>query len=82
MYIALLFRAGNLEATLKSNYVYPFIEIFFRAYKSRAGTAVILATIIVVDVGLVISVVAASSRMLWSFARDRGFPFWTYVRRV
>ena len=71
MYIAILFCIGDLEAATNTEYVYPFIEVLVQAIHSTAGSAVISAILIVVDLGLVIGVVAASSRMLWSFARDR-----------
>ena len=82
MYIAILFCAGDLEAAINTEYVYPFIEVLVQAIHSTAGSAVILAILIVVDLGLVIGVVAASSRMLWSFARDRGIPGWRQISKV
>ncbi|KAL9081129.1 MAG: hypothetical protein Q9159_007419 [Coniocarpon cinnabarinum] len=82
MDIAVLFSAGDIDKALNSDYVYPFIEVVMQALDSRAGTAIVVAVIIVVDVALVIGVVAASSRMLWSFARDRGVPFWKQVQQV
>ena len=82
MYIAVLFCLGDIDAVLNSDYVYPFIEVLLQATHSSAGTAVILTIIIIVDLGLVVGVVAASSRMLWSFARDRGVPGWRQISRV
>lgn len=82
MYIAILFCVGDLEAAINTECVYPFIEVLVQAIHSTAGSAVILAILIVVDLGLVIGVVAASSRMLWSFARDRGIPGWRQISKV
>ena len=82
MFIAILFCIGDIDAAVTSPYVYPFIEVLIQATKSVAGTAVILAIIIIVDLALVIGVVAASSRMLWSFARDRGVPGWRQISKV
>ena len=82
MFIAILFCIGDINAAVTSTYVYPFIEVLIQATKSVAGTAVILAIIIIVDLALVIGVVAASSRMLWSFARDRGVPGWRQISKV
>lgn len=82
MYIAVLFCAGDIDAAINSSYVYPFVEIVLQATSSRAGSAVIAAIIVIVFFGLVIGVVAASSRMLWAFARDRGVPCWTWLRQV
>ena len=82
MYIAILFCLGNLDEVVNSKFIYPFIEVILQATRSSAGTVVILAIFIIVDLGLVIGVVAASSRMLWAFARDRGVPGWRYISRV
>ena len=82
MYIAILFCVGDLEAAINTEYIYPFIEVLLQAIRSTAGSAVILAIMIVVDLGLVVGVVAASSRMLWSFARDRGVPGWRQISKV
>ena len=82
MFITILFCIGYLHAVESSPYIYPFIEVLLQATNSTAGTAVILALIIVADLALVIGVVAASSRMLWSFARDRGVPGWKHISKV
>lgn len=82
MYIAILFCVGDLEAAINTEYVYPFIEVLVQAIHSTAGSAVMLAILIVVDLGVVIGVVAASSQMLWSFARDRGIPGWRQISKV
>ncbi|KAL2036554.1 hypothetical protein N7G274_010711 [Stereocaulon virgatum] len=82
MHIATLFCAGNLLDAITSPYAYPFIKVLRQALNSVAGTAVILAVIIIIDLGCVIAVVATSSRMLWSFARDRGIPGWRHISKV
>jgi len=82
MYIAILFSLGDLKAATDTHFIYAFIEVLLQATKSTAGSAVIVAILIIVDLGLVIGVVAASSRMLWSFARDRGLPGWRQISKV
>lgn len=82
MYIAILFSMGDVNNALTTDYVYPFIEVLVQATNSKPGSAVILAVLIIVDLALVVGVVAASSRMLWSFARDRGVPGWRYISKV
>lgn len=82
MFLAILFRIGDLQAAIESDYVYPFIEVLLQATRSRAGTAVIIAVLVVVDLGIIIGVVAAASRMLWAFARDRGVPGWRFISKV
>jgi choline transport protein len=82
MYCAILFCAGDLDAALTSRFIYPFIEVIEQALNSTTGTALVLVIILLVDLGLVVGVVAASSRMLWSFARDRGVPGWRRLSQV
>ncbi|CAG8955886.1 hypothetical protein HYFRA_00008736 [Hymenoscyphus fraxineus] len=81
-YLAILFCAGDLQAALESRFIYAFIEILEQALHSTAGTAIILVIFILVDVGLVVGVMATCSRMVWSFARDRGVPGWRRLSKV
>ena len=82
MLIALLFCIGDIEAVINTKYNYPFIEILLQATNSIPGTAVMMSIIIVVDLGLCMASMAATSRMLWAFARDRGLPGWRMISKV
>ncbi|CAG8979880.1 hypothetical protein HYALB_00002654 [Hymenoscyphus albidus] len=81
-YLAILFCAVDLQAALESRFIYAFIEILEQALHSTAGTAIILVIFILIDVGLVVGVMATCSRMVWSFARDRGVPGWRRLSKV
>lgn len=80
--IALLFCIGDPNVVLGTNFTYPIIEIFKQGTKSVGGSAVMVALIIVVGLSLDIGNMAAASRMLWSFARDRGVPGWRCISKV
>ncbi|KAI9677807.1 MAG: hypothetical protein M1822_008119 [Bathelium mastoideum] len=80
--IAVVFCLGNIEEVLNTQFNFPFVQVFIQATNSTAGTAVMVAVIIVLDLGLVISCVAAGSRQLWSFSRDRGVPGWSFFSKV
>ncbi|TVY35551.1 Choline transport protein [Lachnellula subtilissima] len=82
MYIGFLFSAGDLQAALDTDFIYPYIEVLVQALQSKAGVALMLSLILLVDVGLMIGVTAAASRMLWAFARDRGIPGWRRISEV
>ena len=82
MWIAVLFCLGNPQEALDTEYVFPFIEVLVQAIRSTGGSAAIVAVLIVVNLGVIIGVVAASARMLWSFARDRGIPGWRFISKV
>ena len=82
MYTAVLFCIGDIDAVLTSNYGQPFIEVFVQATQSTAGSAVMVAVIIVTFIGGCIGYIAAASRQLWSFSRDQGVPFWRELSKV
>ena len=82
MVLALLFCLGDPSVLAETTYTYPFVAIFKQGVKSIAGSAVMTAIILVIGLGLDIGIMTAASRMLWSFARDRGVPGWRYISRI
>lgn len=82
MLIAILFAIGNVEAVLMTPTGFPFIEIFFQATRSAAGTTAMSCIIITLIVCATVGNVATSSRMIWSFARDRGLPFSPFIGKA
>lgn len=82
MLIALLFCLGDLDGAIASPTGFPFVEIFRQATNSKAGATIMTCVIIVIVLAAAIGIMATSSRLLWSFARDNGVPFSQYVCRV
>lgn len=80
--IATLFCIGDLDAVTGTDFTYPFIAIYVQATQSKGGSAAMVALILLVGLGLDIGIMAAASRMLWSFARDRGVPGWRHISQV
>ena len=80
--IATLFCLGDPNTISNTSFSYPFIAIFVQATKSKGGSAFMVALILLVGLGLDIGIMAAASRMLWSFARDQGVPGWRYISKV
>ncbi|KAH8660815.1 amino acid transporter-like protein [Tricladium varicosporioides] len=80
--IGLLFCLGDLEALSQTPFLYPFFQVFLSATNSVAGTAVMVTIVLITDLGLAIGAMAAASRMLWAFARDRGVPAWRTISKV
>lgn len=58
---------GDLEEVLESPTGYPFIQVFFNATHSRAGTCVMVAIFIIMLVFGCVTNFATSSRQLWAF---------------
>jgi Amino acid permease len=54
---------------------YPFIDLFYNATQSRAAASGMTAVIICCEIAAGIAALAAASRQVWAFARNRGVPF-------
>ena len=80
--LATLFGLGDIDTVLNTPTGYPYMEIFLQATGSVAGTTAMAAIVIALGIGATIGFVATSSRMIWSFARDRGLPFSGFLSRV
>ncbi|KAL8758371.1 MAG: hypothetical protein Q9199_001546 [Rusavskia elegans] len=83
MVIFLLFCLGDIDKALESPTKYPFIEIFYQGVRnSKAGAIALVSLIEVLLIFCCISLMAASSRMMWAFARDKGLPGWQFLSRI
>lgn len=84
MLLAVLFCLGDQEAAMNAEktYGYPFIEVFVSGVHSLAGATVMVSIVIAMAWAATIGVLATASRMVWSFARDRGLPFANILSRV
>jgi choline transport protein len=80
MLLAALFCVGDVETVLTAPYA--FMAIFQQAVRSNGGATAMAAIITVLTICALISLNASASRMTWSFARDRGLPFWKYLSKV
>lgn len=82
MLLTTLFSLGNIEKALNSPTGFPFLEIFLQATDSVGGTATMGAIVTTMGICTSVGMLAASSRQLWSFARDRGVPGWRLWSQV
>lgn len=82
MGVTLAFTLGDATSVAATVTGYPFIQVIYNATQSYAGTNVMVAIVIIMLTACAISEVAASSRQIWSFARDRGLPFSTWLSEV
>ena len=83
MLVATLFCLGDVDKiTSTPPTQYPFIAIYAQAAGSNAGGVGMVAVILFLCFCATMTTLAASSRMMWSFARDRGLPFSDYLSRV
>jgi len=82
MVITFCFTLGDVLDILETPTGYPFIQVFYNATQSNAGTSVMTAILIVNITSACISTVATASRQTWSFARDKGLPFSSFISYV
>ncbi len=83
MLVAMVFCLGNIdEITSTPPTQYPFMAVLAQAAGSSSGGAGMIAVILFMYVCATTTILASSSRMTWSFARDRGLPYSDYLSRV
>lgn len=72
--------AGFLESVSES--AFPYMNIFANSVGNLAGATVMAAVVLALTWACSIGITTTASRMCWSFARDRGLPFWKTLSRV
>ena len=82
MTLAVLFCSGSLEQLLETKFPFPFMIILYNATTSLAATSVMSSVIIILGGCATVGVLASASRVIWSFARDRGIPGWKILSKV
>ncbi|KAJ6446454.1 GABA permease [Purpureocillium lavendulum] len=82
MNIAVMFCLGNLDDALNSRLPFAFMEIFLQATHSVAGAATMSSLVLVLAISATVGIYASTSRVFWSFARDRGLPFWQGLSKI
>ena len=86
MLIALLFSLGDPSTVpmtvLGTPLGFPFVQVFFDATKSVPGAAIMASIVLVLGISSTVGLLASSSRIFWSFARDRGLPLWQVISKV
>lgn len=60
----------------------PIIQVLLQSTNSVPGTIVMTTILIVLSMVGTITCIASSSRQVWAFARDKGFPFSSYIEYV
>jgi choline transport protein len=82
MIITFCFCLGSVLDIVGSPTGYPFIQVFYNVTNSNAGASIMTAILIVNITSACISTVATVSRQTWSFARDKGLPFSSFIGYV
>ncbi|OTB04744.1 hypothetical protein M426DRAFT_11376 [Hypoxylon sp. CI-4A] len=84
MTIALMFCLTDIDAAVMAadTMFYPFLEVFRSGVNSTAGAVVMASVVLILATASSVGVYASASRMIWSFARDRGLPFSGHLAKV
>ncbi|KAG8169214.1 hypothetical protein KVR01_001963 [Diaporthe batatas] len=82
MLIAMLFCMGDIDAALEENPLYPFMAIFKNVTGSTAGATVMAAIVVIMSVSATTGILASTSRLYWSFARDHGLPASSFLSKT
>ena len=84
MLVAYLFCLGNLDDVIESSASlgYAYLYVFLKGTGSAGGAAAMAMIIWVLGVCCLVGLMAATSRQLWSFARDNAVPFSAQVIKV
>lgn len=85
MILAMVFCMGNFDDALNSGpglLGFPHMYIFKQATSSTAGATVMATIIMILGACATVGMLASTSRVFWSFARDRGLPFWRTLSSV
>jgi amino acid transporter len=85
MIIAMVFCMGNFDEAITSGpglLGFPHMFIFKQATNSTAAATVMATIIMILGACATVGMLASTSRVFWSFARDRGLPFWRTLSKV
>ena len=79
MIIALLYCQGNIMQNLTTPASFPFIEAFLQALHSLPWATAYTSVLLVLLVFANVSVLTATSRATYAFARDNALPFSSWI---
>lgn len=75
----MLFCIGPLDVVLEAQS--PYLALFQNTGSSAAATALLVILFILISLGN-ITALATTSREMWAFSRDKGFPFSRWISKV
>lgn len=82
MLITFCFCAGDIDTLLNSSSGIPVIQVTYASTNSFAATTILTLILILISFVSSITCIATSSRQVWAFSRDGGFPFSSWIDHV
>lgn len=81
--IIYIFAIQDVDVQIaQSTAVYPFIDVFEVATGSQAAAIGMTVPVIILSISMCMNATAAASRQAWSFARDEGLPFSSWLTKI
>lgn len=80
--IAMFFSVHDLDAILSSPTGVPILALFYQALQHKAGAIALESLILITGIGCQIACHTWQSRLCWSFARDNGLPFSSFLAKI
>ncbi|KAI9719407.1 MAG: hypothetical protein M1812_003478 [Candelaria pacifica] len=78
----LCFTITDPSAIVSTPTKYPFIQHMYNITQSHAATNTMSGIIILALLSAIIAEIATASRQVWSFARDKGLPYSSFLAKV
>lgn len=82
MMIAVIFCMGDFDAAINNRYGFLFVQLFYNMTGTIKGAAGLSSLIWILAFAATVGIFASTSRVFWSFARDRGLPGWRTLSKV
>ncbi|KAM0794843.1 amino acid/polyamine transporter I [Usnea florida] len=80
--VTLMFCLGDIESVVESPTGQPYIAVVLNATHSVPAAKVLVVVVLILVVSCSVNGVTTTSRQLWSFARDGGLPFSSWLSQV
>lgn len=79
MLATMLFCIGDLDDALESTA--PYLNLFLNTGSTAMATVLMIILLLLIFSGN-ITALASTSREMWAFSRDKGFPYSKWISRV
>ncbi|KAE8418011.1 amino acid/polyamine transporter I, partial [Aspergillus pseudocaelatus] len=80
--IAMFFSVTDLHQIITTPTGVPILALFYQALQSKPGAIALESLILITGIGCQIACHTWQSRLCWSFARDHGLPFSTFLSKI
>lgn len=77
-----MYTLGDLDRVTKTPTGLPIIEVYYQATKNKHATNLLVVMLEISFFIAQFNVFASVSRLIWSFATDKGLPFSNFFARV